>query len=462
MRMLHYGLLVSISYLLQACAANFTFTSQSEATECNDFQVSWTGGTPPFQLTIVQVFGGTTNLNIPDIFYTNNDGSFTTPVELRAGKEMVVIMSDSTGFGSGGVSPVIKVGNADKTKPQACADGNPADFENDFIFTTNETISQCKEFTFENYDGSTQPVQITGVIPDGSIFVLNPANGSKTFSWIPNVAGGTQLFFYMVDSLGQQGGTTGVMTVEQSGDSSCLDSSSPASTGNPSSLVTATSTSTSTQTGTISASSSTSHRRVGTLIAAIVVPVVAVITLVIGVFICYRRRRRNGGVRVLGPRKSRKPVVDLMKGDPDTPPQMEEVGSPTTATPFLHGRSLSANGETTLGGASSPPDTSATTPQSNAQSGGSSSLAPVSASGIQPAAHAGARRKAAEASVLAPPGHQPSTRFILHTDIEDDVPPPVEEVVELPPQYSERRRAGPVASRSNSHPQVGEPSVPQL
>ncbi len=301
-----------------------------------------------------------------------------------------------------------------------------------------------------------------GVIPDGSVFVLNPANGSQTFSWIPNVAGGTQLFFYMVDSLGQQGGTTGVMTVEQSGDSSCLDSSSPASTGNPSSLVTATSTSTSTQTGTISASSSTSHRRVGTLIAAIVVPVVAVITLVIGVFICYRRRRRNGGVRVLGPRKSRKPVVDLMKGDPDTPPQMEEVGSPTTATPFLHGRSLSANGETTLGGASSPPDTSATTPQSNAQSGGSSSLAPVSASGIQPAAHAGARRKAAEASVLAPPGHQPSTRFILHTDIEDDVPPPVEEVVELPPQYSERRRAGPVASRSNSHPQVGEPSVPQL
>lgn len=108
------------------------------------------------------MFGGTTNLNIPDIFYTNNNGSFTTPVELRAGKEMVVIMSDSTGFGSGGVSPVIKVGNADKTKPQACADGNPADFgtsisphvscprqlsrysENDFIFTTNETISQCK------------------------------------------------------------------------------------------------------------------------------------------------------------------------------------------------------------------------------------------------------------------------------------------------------------------------------
>ncbi len=302
---------------------------------------------------------------------------------------------------------------------------------------------------------------LQGVIPDGTIFVLNPANGSKTFSWIADVAAGTQLLFSMVDSSNRQGGTSSVLTVGQSGDSSCLDSDSPATTSNSPSLVTAISTSTSTQIGTISASASRSHLGMGTLIAAIVVPVVAVITLVIGTFICYRRRRRSGGVRVLGPRKSRRPVVDLMKGDPDTPPHMEEVGSPTTATPFLHGRSPSADDETTLGGVSSPPDTSATTSQSNAQSSGSSSLAPVSASGSQPDAHAGARRKAAEAAVLAPPGHQPSTRFILHTDIEDDAPPPVEEVVELPPQYSERRGAGPAASRSNPEPQVGEPCVPQ-
>ena len=48
-----------------------------------------------------------------------------------------------------------------------------------------------------------------------------------------------------------------------------------------------------------------------------------------------------------------------------------------------------------------------------------------------------ARRKAAQAGALA---YQPPARFILHTDIEDDVPPPpAEEIIELPPQYSERR-----------------------
>lgn len=37
--------------------------------------------------------------------------------------------------------------------------------------------------------------------------------------------------------------------------------------------------------------------------------------------------------------------------------------------------------------------------------------------------------------------HQP-TRFIVHTDAEDHVPEAEVEVVELPPQYSERRASG--------------------
>lgn len=47
-----------------------------------------------------------------------------------------------------------------------------------------------------------------------------------------------------------------------------------------------------------------------------------------------------------------------------------------------------------------------------------------------------AQRKANMAGVSS---YKPS-RFILHTDIEDTVPPETEEVVELPPQYTERRK----------------------
>jgi hypothetical protein len=56
-----------------------------------------------------------------------------------------------------------------------------------------------------------------------------------------------------------------------------------------------------------------------------------------------------------------------------------------------------------------------------------------------------AQRKAAMAGVSA---YKPS-RFIVHTDVEDELPPPNQDgVVELPPQYSERR--GPLATTGST------------
>lgn len=60
-----------------------------------------------------------------------------------------------------------------------------------------------------------------------------------------------------------------------------------------------------------------------------------------------------------------------------------------------------------------------------------------------------AQRKAAMAGVNA---YKP-TRFILHTDVEDDLPPANEdEIVELPPQYSERRGPSSRPAESPSSP----------
>jgi len=50
-------------------------------------------------------------------------------------------------------------------------------------------------------------------------------------------------------------------------------------------------------------------------------------------------------------------------------------------------------------------------------------------------AQSGAQRKAAMAGAS---NHTPS-RFIVHTDVEDALPPNEDGIVELPPQYSERR-----------------------
>ena len=70
-----------------------------------------------------------------------------------------------------------------------------------------------------------------------------------------------------------------------------------------------------------------------------------------------------------------------------------------------------------------------------------------------------ARRKAAQAGV---PTYQAPARFILHTDIEDLPPPPQEEeVIELPPQYSERHTHTPLgASSSGAAPASREQSTP--
>ncbi|KAJ3002959.1 hypothetical protein NUW54_g5563 [Trametes sanguinea] len=78
------------------------------------------------------------------------------------------------------------------------------------------------------------------------------------------------------------------------------------------------------------------------------------------------------------------------------------------------------------------------------------------------------RRKAAAAGVSP---YAPSTRFILHTDIEDDPPPPPEdEVIELPPQYTPRRAppaplagmSSPGASGSGAGGGYGQPPSSEL
>lgn len=58
-------------------------------------------------------------------------------------------------------------------------------------------------------------------------------------------------------------------------------------------------------------------------------------------------------------------------------------------------------------------------------------------------------RKAAMAGVAT---YKPPPRFILHTDLEELQPPPEEdEIIELPPQYSESR--APIAGLTNTPPQ---------
>ncbi|KAJ8520984.1 hypothetical protein ONZ45_g2272 [Pleurotus djamor] len=107
------------------------------------------------------------------------------------------------------------------------------------------------------------------------------------------------------------------------------------------------------------------------------------------------------------------PYTDYTHGPPPQP--YGHVPPPVGAIPLGH-----------RPGAPSVSNTEATSSaeQSNRQSMASTTLT-------------AAQRKAAMAGESA---YKPPSRFILHTDADDELPPPNEDgIVELPPQYTERR-----------------------
>ncbi|KAI1788768.1 hypothetical protein LXA43DRAFT_624716 [Ganoderma leucocontextum] len=476
--------------LQQAYAANFTF-AYSAATQCGNFQVSWQGGVAPFQLTLVPSYGSPRILNIPGSAFSNNHGTFLTTLPILQGKEFMAVMSDSSGFASGGSSKVITVGAA--AKGNTC---NTTDPGVDFFYTTPSALAQCRVYTFDDYAEAVQPIVIKGIVPSGSSFVLNPPKGSL-FDWTADIAAGTTVSFIMQDASGRQGGATEFLTVGMSDDATCLDKNSPASVSNAPSMTVSRTTAATTKPNQTSSHSQpsasvdpTTTSNGGTIAAVIVGTAIAL--LVLGTLIWFYLRRRNGGTsvfqgRFLG-RRFQKQEIDLMRGDSNLPPAATlspyplyhsedvsgDVSTPNSTVHLLNGRpsdaasgfgappSLSfANPQYSTFSSQFPPSVHDSTVHDGSIYGGESAYGGGyggSAFGHGPAAAAvtpvarpegsvsswdpsltssAARRKAAQAGVSS---YQPPARFILHTDLEDDIPPPPEEdVIELPPQYSERR-----------------------
>ncbi|KAI8990532.1 hypothetical protein BD414DRAFT_413419 [Trametes punicea] len=488
----------------QAHAANFTF-SYGTATQCDDFAVSWAGGTAPFQLTLALAYGSTRTLSIPAENFSNGQGSFNTTLPFPAAKQFVAIMSDSTGFASGGVSKLITVG-----KPSGQNTCNTTDPGNlDFTFEANLALAQCRTYTFDHYDGAVQPITFTGVVPGGTTFVLNPPVGSTSYDWVANVQSGTTLLFIATDSKGRQGGCSQAYQVQLSDDASCLTKDSPASVAHPPSLTTpATSkpTPSKTQSGanatassSVSAtaapdSGSSSKTSAGTVAAAVIgclVGAFAVSTL--GWFYFRRRRglsllRRGSGSGFFG--KFQKKEVDLMH-DPGLPP-------PAVVNPYplyhpqmgSHTDDITPNSTSNLLGGQvtgehqrvdpyratasvyAPSADVFAHPAASTSTGQFPPLPPPLGlghrgsmqesitSGDRDASVTSAMRRKAAAAGVSP--YAPSTRFILHTDLEDDPPPPPDdEVIELPPQYSERRVPPPPlnAAAGPSSPAAGGASL---
>ncbi|KAK1229656.1 hypothetical protein PQX77_007218 [Marasmius sp. AFHP31] len=369
------------------------------------------------ELIAHQVFGTPRNISIPESSFKDGQGTFSTQLPFAEGHKFIITMSDGTGFGSGGSTEVL---NVEKSKGGSC---NTTDPGVDFTFELNSALTQCRRFTFSAYSGARAPVTILGIIPGGTPFVLNPPANSNSFDWVTNVFNGTSIVFALVDSQGRQGGSSDLKVVGASDDISCINSNSPSSTmSTPSSP-----TSSGTDAGSSpSNGSSTSIGAIaGTVIGGLVFLAVAI---TLGLFFLRRNRSRSQDIRDWddghgygGPPRRLRPEFD-----PSDPALLAEQPTPApySANPFSSGSEVDVRSQQ-HGSVSHSYDTSHPATEIHPFTAQQSAAAPSTA----------AQRKSAMAGVSS---YKPS-RFVLHTDAEDAPPQEEEEVVELPPMYSERK-----------------------
>ncbi|KAJ6595774.1 hypothetical protein DFH09DRAFT_1024628 [Mycena vulgaris] len=306
-----YAAVLALSAPLLSSAYTWSFTSQP--TQCGNVAISVSGGSPPYQVLIVP-FGGSPLPNniearkIQDQPFSGTSSNVSFKLNYPANSQFVAVVSDSTGFASGGTSAgVLVTSSSDASCFDATQDVKPA-----FVYSIVPTgvITQC-EATRIWWDSATvqgQP-KFQGVIPGGQSFeipqgdITNVASQGTGFSWTPPLRGMTTLLLVGGDNRGN--GTAGsslyIVNPGINNDGSCLNSNSPSSTaGSPAGGTYSTST------GTASGSSSSptgsgggksddsSSPNIGAIVGGTVGGVVFLIALLlVGLFFIRRRRLRR-------------------------------------------------------------------------------------------------------------------------------------------------------------------------
>ncbi|KAG2042713.1 hypothetical protein BDR03DRAFT_944072 [Suillus americanus] len=219
-------------------------------TQCDPLTVSWTGGQPPFEIILTPEYKMYQNYSVPASAFSNGKGSYSiSQLMLSTETSFLLTMSDATGFGSGGTTNELLVGNQITNINCNTAVASPL-FK--FTFSPPPPLIQCSQLTISTIEGSpVLPITIVQLIPGGQPTVFNSATSSYTFDI--NVHAGTGLMYFVTDSTGAQGGVSTIEQVSGSSNASCLTPSFTAGTS-----ATATDTSTASPTSSSSSPSPTS------------------------------------------------------------------------------------------------------------------------------------------------------------------------------------------------------------
>ncbi|KAH7104463.1 hypothetical protein BKA62DRAFT_692310 [Auriculariales sp. MPI-PUGE-AT-0066] len=436
------ALALSSSYLVSVVhALDYSYTAPSE---CDSFSVAWQDGEPPFTLQINAGYADPTVVSIPDSAWNGKKGSHTIDqLQLKSGKRFILTMYDKTGFVNGVSSNVLTVGTSNSKA--AC---NTTDKAVAFLYNADDALRQCTDFRFYGYPNAQLPITVWGIIAGFTVNV--------------DVKGGTDMVWWMTDARNRSGGLTDVQPVLSAENTACLTATSPHETeGGPSAM-----------------EPDINQLSTGAIAAAVIGTLIAFFAIGAFVFIRKRKRRSDQGGVAAEPfdpgharqtaRFSRRvhPSVDLLAVNRDG---YRQAGLASPSTPS---RSQAGHGHSNSGG-----DDIGQTQDSHFDSTdpsyapdpfvGESTPRTMTSFHTQQSSDPQTRRSSYN---KATPLRTPVTpRFILHTDAGglEDHPPGEDEVVELPPMYTDTRstRAGPsnlLASGSNEKQRSQFPPPPPI
>ncbi|KAK2462378.1 hypothetical protein APHAL10511_005684 [Amanita phalloides] len=306
---------------LPSFSAAYSWVFDSAPRQCSNLSITITGndGHPPYRVLVLP-FGASPFANntevrrIVDHSFDDDSTSTSFPINYPENSQFVAVVSDSTGFGTGGTSVAAQVtmsGNSGCFN--AAAEVAPLFVYN--VFPRNQIVQcQATRIWWDNTTVHGTP-NFLGVIPGGQSFAIPEASLTNIqsegtgFSWNPSVRGGTTLIIVAGDNRGNGTGGSTFYVVGSNDDGSCLSKNSPSSTpGNPAGGSYPTSTNGSTPGG-----SSGGGTNVGAIVGGVIG---AIVIVVVALLLLYHLRRREKSKK----RANDRPV-NLMSAEEDEDPE---------------------------------------------------------------------------------------------------------------------------------------------
>ncbi|KLT40970.1 hypothetical protein CC85DRAFT_131021 [Cutaneotrichosporon oleaginosum] len=240
-------------------------------------------------MTVTITYGRIQNITLPAS--GSPPYSHTFKLEQPTGLEFAVVLSDATGWGAGGVSDIQRVQISQDTSclsTLALAD---------FYFWTEpvDLPRQCSSMRVAwNTENITYPLGLHGFVPGGSTWdIAVPQNPNQvSTNWTVNIDSGTRFILLMTDA-GRYGtgGSSPPITVQFSGNDTCMGPDSPRSTINPSPTASSSPSSSPSQSG--AGSGGGGGTNVGAIAGGVVGGIVALAIIAAAIWLFCRRRKRS-------------------------------------------------------------------------------------------------------------------------------------------------------------------------